>query len=158
MSNVTPSPVTNTQNDAQPQLISPKTLAYIQQLLNDKPLFFYFENDIEVRFYAKRAEEYRRLLSIGKLLFFVLYGIITFIALSIFPSIVMAEDQFIFKFVLVPIGLLLLLVLAIAELPIFQRNYQWLATPIQTSPPIRRNGNALQLHSNTWRNPAKGGN
>lgn len=132
MSNVTPSPVSAPPNDAQPQLISPKTLAYIQQLLNDKPLFFYFENDIELRFYAKRAEEYRRLLSIGKLLFFVLYGIITFIALSIFPTIVMAEDQFIFKYVLVPIGLLLLLVIAIAELPIFQRNYQWLATPVST--------------------------
>lgn len=129
MSNVSLPPSTN---DVQPQLISPKTLSYIQQLLQDRPLFFYFENDIELRFYAKRAEEYRRLLSVGKLLFFVLYGIITFIALTAFPMIVMAEDQFIFKFVLVPIGLLLLTVLLVAELPFFQQNYQWLATPIST--------------------------
>lgn len=129
MSNVSLPPSTN---DVQPQLISPKTLSYIQQLLQDRPLFFYFENDIELRFYAKRAEEYRRLLSVGKLLFFVLYGIITFIALTVFPVTVMAEGQFIFKFVLVPIGLLLLLVLAIAELPFFQHNYQWLATPVST--------------------------
>lgn len=131
MLNVPPSSPSSTA-EAPDQLISPKTLAYIHQLLNDKPLFFYFENDIELRFYAKRAEEYRRLLSLGKLLFFVLYGIITFIALVIFPESVMAEGQFIFKYVLVPIGLLLLLVLLLAEQPLFQRHYQWLATPIST--------------------------
>lgn len=131
MLNVPPSSPSSTA-EAPAQLISPKTLAYIHQLLNDKPLFFYFENDIELRFYAKRAEEYRRLLSLGKLLFFVLYGIITFIALVIFPESVMAEGQFIFKYVLVPIGLLLLLVLLLAEQPLFQRHYQWLATPIST--------------------------
>ena len=131
MLNVPPSSPSSTA-EAPDQLISPKTLAYIHQLLSDKPLFFYFENDIELRFYAKRAEEYRRLLSLGKLLFFVLYGIITFIALVIFPESVMAEGQFIFKYVLVPIGLLLLLVLLLAEQPLFQRHYQWLATPIST--------------------------
>ena len=54
-----------------PQLISPKTMAYIHSVLQERPLFLYFENDIESRFYAKRAEEYRRLVSVGKLIFFI---------------------------------------------------------------------------------------
>lgn len=123
---------TSASNEATPQLISEKKLAYIHQLLHERPLFFYFENDIELRFYAKRAEEYRRLLSVGRLFLFILYGIVSFIAIYAFPNAIMAEGQFIFKFVLVPIGLLLLLVLAIAEKPLFRRYYQWLAAPIGT--------------------------
>ena len=115
-----------------PQLISPKTLAYIHQLLQDRPFFLYFENDIELRFYAKRAEEYRRLLALGKLLFLSLYGMIAVAAIMIFPETVMSNDLFIFKYVLTPIGLLLLLVLLLADNPLFQRNYQWLATPVST--------------------------
>ncbi len=115
-----------------PQLISNKTLAYIHQLLQERPLFFYFENDIEVRFYAKRAEEYRRLLSMGKMLFLILYALIATVAILAFPEAVMANDLFIFKFVLTPIGLLLLLVMALADLPFFRHHYQWLATPIST--------------------------
>ena len=57
-----------------PQLISPKTMAYIHSVLQERPLFLYFENDIESRFYAKRAEEYRRLVSC-KLIFFILFGL-----------------------------------------------------------------------------------
>jgi hypothetical protein len=76
----------NSDGEALPQLISSKTLAYIHQLLQERPLFFYFENDIEVRFYAKRAEEYRRLLSVGKMLFFVLYALIALLLLLPFQK------------------------------------------------------------------------
>lgn len=107
----------SSDGEALPQLISNKTLAYIHQLLQERPLFFYFENDIEVRFYAKRAEEYRRLLSMGKMLFLILYALITTVAILAFPEAVMANDLFIFKYVLTPIGLLLLLVMALADLP-----------------------------------------
>ena len=99
----------SSDGESLPQLISAKTLAYIHQLLQERPLLFYFENDIEVRFYAKRAEEYRRLLSVGKMLFLVLYAIIAAIAIVAFPEAVMGNDLFIFKYVLTPIGLLLLL-------------------------------------------------
>ncbi|HQV22118.1 MAG TPA: GGDEF domain-containing protein [Agitococcus sp.] len=122
----------SSDGEALPQLISNKTLAYIHQLLQERPLFFYFENDIEVRFYAKRAEEYRRLLSMGKMLFLILYALITTVAILAFPEAVMANDLFIFKYVLTPIGLLLLLVMALADLPFFRHHYQWLATPIST--------------------------
>ena len=90
----------NSDGEALPQLISSKTLAYIHQLLQERPLFFYFENDIEVRFYAKRAEEYRRLLDVGKMLFFVLYALISIVAIVVFPEAVMANDLFIFKYVI----------------------------------------------------------
>ncbi|WP_146164476.1 diguanylate cyclase [Agitococcus lubricus] len=122
----------STAAEGQPQLISAKTLAYIHQLLKERPLFFFFENDIESRFYAKRAEEYRRLLSVGKLLFFVLYGIIAAIAMLAFPNVITADDLFILKFVLIPIGALLILVLLVAEKPFFRTNYQWLSTPVST--------------------------
>jgi hypothetical protein len=122
----------NSDGEALPQLISSKTLAYIHQLLQERPLFFYFENDIEVRFYAKRAEEYRRLLSVGKMLFLVLYALISIVAIVAFPEAVMANDLFIFKYVLTPIGLLLMLVLALADIPFFRHHYQWLATPVSS--------------------------
>ncbi len=115
-----------------PQLISPKTMAYIHNVLQERPFFLYFENDIESRFYAKRAEEYRRLLTVGKLIFFVLFGVIATIAIKAFPMAVMADEQFVFKYVLVPIGLLLIFVLLVADKPFFQTNYQWLAAPIST--------------------------
>ena len=94
----------SSDGESLPQLISAKTLAYIHQLLQERPLLFYFENDIEVRFYAKRAEEYRRLLSVGKMLFLVLYAIIAAIAI----------------------------VMALADLPFFRHHYQWLATPVSS--------------------------
>ncbi len=122
----------SSDGESLPQLISAKTLAYIHQLLQERPLLFYFENDIEVRFYAKRAEEYRRLLSVGKMLFLVLYAIIATVAIVAFPEAVMGNDLFIFKYVLTPIGLLLLLVMALADLPFFRHHYQWLATPVSS--------------------------
>ena len=115
-----------------PQLISPKTMAYIHSVLQERPLFLYFENDIESRFYAKRAEEYRRLVSVGKLIFFILFGLISTTAIKIFPLAVMADDQFVLKYVLAPIGGLLFLVMMLADKPFFQTNYQWLATPVST--------------------------
>ena len=115
-----------------PQLISPKTMAYIHSVLQKRPLFLYFENDIESRFYAKRAEEYRRLVSVGKVIFFILFGLISTTAIKIFPLAVMADDQFVLKYVLAPIGGLLLLVMMLADKPFFQTNYQWLATPVST--------------------------
>ena len=115
-----------------PQLISPKTMAYIHSVLQKRPLFLYFENDIESRFYAKRAEEYRRLVSVGKLLFLALYAVIAAIAIKAFPLAVMSDDQFVLKYVLAPIGGLLLLVMLLADKPFFQTNYQWLATPVST--------------------------
>jgi len=120
------------QGESVPQLISPKTMAYIHSVLKERPFFLYFENDIESRFYAKRAEEYRRLLSVGKLLFLILYSVIAAIAIKTFPYAVTADDLFVLKYVLVPIGLLLILVVAIAEKPFFQTNYQWLAAPVST--------------------------
>jgi len=107
-------------------------MAYIHSVLKERPFFLYFENDIESRFYAKRAEEYRRLLSVGKLLFLILYSVIAAIAIKTFPYAVTADDLFVLKYVLVPIGLLLILVVAIAEKPFFQTNYQWLAAPVST--------------------------
>lgn len=125
---------TETANNGEnlPQLISPKTMAYIHNVLQERPFFLYFENDIESRFYAKRAEEYRRLVSVGKLLFLILYSIIAAIAIKAFPLAVMSDDQFVLKYVLAPIGGLLLLVMMLADKPFFQTNYQWLATPVST--------------------------
>jgi diguanylate cyclase (GGDEF)-like protein len=125
---------TETANNGEnlPQLISPKTMAYIHSVLQERPFFLYFENDIESRFYAKRAEEYRRLVSVGKLLFLALYAVIAAIAIKAFPLAVMSDDQFVLKYVLAPIGGLLLLVMLLADKPFFQTNYQWLATPVST--------------------------
>lgn len=115
-----------------PQLFNAKKLDYIQKTLKDRPFFLYFENDIETMFYSKRADEYLRILTVGKSMLLLLYGLISIFAVSQFPNAVFADDLFIAKFVFLPIAIALMCVLLFAEKPFFVRNFQWMAAPVST--------------------------
>lgn len=115
-----------------PQLFSARKLEYIQDTLKHRPFFLYFENDIETMFYAKRADEYLRILQTGKPLLFLLFGLITYFAFSQFPNAVFANNLFLIKYCFLPIALTLLCVLLFAEKPFFVRNFQWMAAPTST--------------------------
>jgi diguanylate cyclase (GGDEF)-like protein len=116
----------------QPQLFSAKKLEYIQDTLKHRPFFLYFENDIETMFYAKRADEYLRILLAGKSMLLLLFGLITFFAVHQFPNAVFANDLFLVKFCFLPIAITLMCVMLFAEKPFFVRNFQWMAAPSST--------------------------
>ncbi|MDO8332281.1 MAG: diguanylate cyclase [Fluviicoccus sp.] len=116
----------------QPQLFSAKKLEYIQDTLKHRPFFLYFENDIETMFYSKRADEYLRILMAGKPLLLLMFGLITYFAISQFPNAVFANDMFLVKYCFLPIAIALACVMLFAEKPFFVRNFQWMAAPTST--------------------------
>ncbi|RZU38318.1 diguanylate cyclase (GGDEF)-like protein [Fluviicoccus keumensis] len=120
------------QGVALPQLFNAKKLEYIQDTLKHRPFFLYFENDIETMFYAKRADEYLRILMAGKSMLLMLFGLIAYFAVSQFPNALFANDLFLVKFCFLPIALTLMCVMVFAEKPFFVRNFQWMAAPTST--------------------------
>ena len=116
----------------QPQLFSDKKLEYIQDTLNHRPFFLYFENDIETMFYSKRADEYLRILMAGKPMLLLMFGLIAYFAVSQFPNAVFANDLFLVKYCFLPIAIALACVMLFAEKPFFVSNFQWMAAPTST--------------------------
>ncbi len=123
---------TDTQAGNAPQLFNAKKLEYIQDTLKHRPFFLYFENDIETMFYSKRADEYLRILLAGKSLLLLMFGLITYFAVSQFPNAVFANDLFLVKYCFLPIAVTLGCVMLFAEKPFFIRNFQWMAAPTST--------------------------
>jgi diguanylate cyclase (GGDEF)-like protein len=120
------------QGGTLPQLFNAKKLEYIQDTLKHRPFFLYFENDIETMFYAKRADEYLRILMAGKSLLLLMFGLIAYFAVSQFPNALFANDLFLLKYCFLPIAITLMCVMLFAEKPFFVRNFQWMAAPTST--------------------------